>query len=337
MLNPLEASTVRFFTVSPVPGIRSPDLIVVSCAGKKDTGLEDMPTRQDARKELMRPRRVGLGRGAAAGCGLGLRREHYETVLREQPSVPWFEVISENFMGEGGRPLHVLESVREHYPVALHGVSMSVGSVDAPRVEHLVRLKRLVERIEPAFVSDHLCWTGLGGHNSHDLLPLPFTEEAVAVAAANIRRVQDALGRRILVENISTYLEFDSSTLREWEFLAAVADEADCGILLDVNNVYVNARNHRFDPEAFLAGIPVGRVAQFHLAGHEDHGDYVVDTHDHPVCDEVWALYEHAVDRFGPLPTLIERDDHVPELPVLLEEARRAQQVLEEKDAVVAV
>jgi hypothetical protein len=236
-------------------------------------------------------------------------------------------------MGDGGRPLHILESVREHYPVALHGVSMSVGSGEAPRLDHLIRLKKLVDRIEPAIVSDHLCWTGLDGHNSHDLLPLPYTEEAVAVAAANIRRVQDVLGRRILVENISTYLEFASSTLKEWEFVAAVADEADCGILLDVNNVYVNVRNHGFDPESYLNGIPRTRVEQFHLAGHEDHGDYVIDTHDHPVRDEVWELYERAVARFGPLPTLIERDEHVPELPELLEEARRAQSVLEESHA----
>jgi uncharacterized protein (UPF0276 family) len=212
-----------------------------------------------------------------------------------------------------------------------------VGSVDAPRLDHLARLKWLVERIEPAIVSDHLCWTGRGGHNSHDLLPLPFNEDAVTVAAANIRRVQDALGRRILVENISSCLQFESSTLSEWEFLAAVAQEADCGLLLDVNNVYVNARNHGIDPEAFLAGIPVERVDQFHLAGHEDHGEYVIDTHDHPVRDEVWALYERAVDRFGPQPRLIERDAHVPELPVLLEEARRAQLLMEESHAVVAV
>jgi uncharacterized protein (UPF0276 family) len=304
---------------------------------KKEARLETVSGSPDSEKKRKRSRRFGPEGGVPEGCGLGLRREHYEIVLRERPSVPWFEVISENFMGEGGRPLHVLESVREHYPVALHGVSLSPGSVDAPRSDHLARLRRLVERIEPAIVSDHLCWTGLGGHNSHDLLPLPFTEEAVRVAAANIRRVQDALGRRILVENISTYLQFESSTLREWEFLAAVADEADCGILLDVNNVYVNARNHRLDPEAFLAGIPVERVAQFHLAGHEDHGDYVIDTHDHPVRDEVWALYERAVERFGPQPTLIERDAHVPELPVLLGEARRAQQVLEERHAVAAV
>ncbi len=270
-----------------------------------------------------------MGCGAPSGCGLGLRQEHYEIVLRERPPVPWFEVISENFMGDGGRPLQILESVRENYPVALHGVSLSVGSQVGPRADHLAHLKSLVDRIEPAIVSDHLCWTGLGGHNSHDLLPLPYTEEAVAVAAANIRRVQDVLGRRILVENVSTYLEFASSTLREWEFLTAVAQEADCGILLDVNNVYVNARNHGFDPETFLAGIPPARVEQFHLAGHEDHGDYVIDTHDHPVRDEVWDLYERAVARFGPLPTLIERDEHVPELPELLREAQRAQNVLE--------
>lgn len=297
----------------------------------------EMQASQRPRETPGPPRRSGTGRGAPSGCGLGLRREHYEIVVRERPPVPWFEVISENFMGEGGRPLQILESVRGHYPVALHGVSLSVGSQVAPRADHLARLKWLVDRIEPAIVSDHLCWTGLGGHNSHDLLPLPYTEEAVAVAAANIRRVQDVLGRRILVENISTYLEFASSTLREWEFIAAVAEEADCGILLDVNNVYVNVRNHGFDPETFLAGIPVGRVEQFHLAGHEDHGDYVIDTHDHPVRDEVWELYERAVARFGPQPTLIERDEHVPELPELLAEARRAQSVLEESHAAAVI
>ena len=263
------------------------------------------------------------------GCGVGLRREHHEVVLEERPSVPWFEVISENFMVEGGRPLHVLERVRRDYPVAMHGVSMSIGSRDPVDPVHLVGLKRLVERFEPAIVSDHLCWTGLGGHNSHDLLPLPFTEEAVETAAAKIRQVQDTLGRQILVENISTYLEFDGSTMAEHEFITAVAERADCGILLDVNNVYVNARNHAIDPIAFLEGVPRDRVKQFHLAGHEDHGDYVLDTHDHPIPADVWRLYERAVERFGPVSTLIERDANVPALPVLMEEMRAAQAILD--------
>jgi len=252
-------------------------------------------------------------------------------VLAERPAVPFFEVISENFMVEGGRPLHVLDRVRRDYPVALHGVSLSPGSAEPHDAAYVRRLQRLVARVEPALVSDHLCWTGLGGHNSHDLLPLPFTAEAVRVAAAKIARVQDALGRRILVENVSTYVRFRESEMEEWEFVTAVADEADCHLLLDVNNVYVNARNHGFDPIRYLDGIPEARVRQFRLAGHEDHGDVVIDTHDQSVCDAVWQLYRAAVGRFGPQPTIIERDAHVPELPVLLAEAREAESI--QKDA----
>ena len=273
---------------------------------------------------------VNMSTRGVGGCGVGLRREHYETVLAERPPVPWFEVISENFMVDGGRPFHVLESVRRDYPVAVHGVSLSPGSAEPLDHAYLRKLQRLVARVEPVLVSDHLCWTGLGGHNSHDLLPLPFTGEAVRVAARKIAQVQDALGRRILVENVSTYVRFRESEMEEWEFVAAVAEEADCHLLLDVNNVYVNARNHGFDPRRYLEGIPVGRVRQFHLAGHEDHGDVVVDTHDHPVCDAVWELYRDAVALFGPLPTLVERDAHVPELDVLLAEAREAERIQEE-------
>lgn len=271
------------------------------------------------------------------GCGIGLRREHYDFVLSERPTVPWFEVISENFMVAGGRPRHVLEQVRSDYPVAVHGVSLSIGSASPPNPVYLRRLRELVSWVEPGLVSDHLCWTGIGGHNSHDLLPLPFHEEAVRNAARNIRQVQDALGRRILVENISTYLEFAHSEMTEWEFVAAVIEEADCHLLLDVNNLYVNARNHGIDPRRYLDGIPRDRVRQFHLAGHEDNGDVVIDTHDHPVREEVWALYEMAVERFGPQPTLIERDAHIPEFPVLQEEAHRAQLVLERTDAVFKI
>lgn len=265
-----------------------------------------------------------------AGCGIGLRREHHDLVLSEAPEVAWFEVISENFMVGGGRPRHVLERVRRDYPVSLHGVSLSLGSAEPLEGEHLRRLKELVGWVEPALVSDHLCWSGLGGHNSHDLLPLPFTEEAVATAAGKIRQAQEALGRRILVENVSTYLEWRASALTEWDFLAAVVREADCDVLLDVNNLYVNSRNHAFDPLAYLEGVPADRVKEIHLAGHEDHGDIVIDTHDHPVCEAVWDLYHQAVERFGPVPTLIERDARIPPFDVLEAEARRAQAILEE-------
>jgi uncharacterized protein (UPF0276 family) len=264
-----------------------------------------------------------------AGCGVGLRREHYQHVLDHKPHIPWFEVVSENFMVPTGRPQHVLERVRRDYPVALHGVSLSVGSEEPVNAEHLGRLKSLVERVEPSLVSDHLCWTRLGGHNSHDLLPLPFTEQAVRTTARNIRRVQEALGRRILIENISSYVRFRESEMEEWDFLGAVTREADCDILLDVNNIYVNARNHGFDPVCYLAAVPAKRVRQFHIAGHEDHGHVVIDSHDQPVCDSVWGLYRQAVARFGPVPTLIERDANVPEWPVLEAEARAAQAVLD--------
>jgi uncharacterized protein (UPF0276 family) len=271
-----------------------------------------------------------------SGGGIGLRKEHYDFVLSEGPSIPWFEVISENFMGAGGRPRHILERVRRDYPMAIHGVSLSIGTASPPDPNYLKRLKELVDWLEPGLVSDHLCWTGIGGHNSHDLLPLPFTSEAVRNVARNVRVVQETLGRRILLENISTYIEFKHSQMSEWEFTRAVLEEADCHLLLDVNNIYVNARNHGIDPYAYLEGIPDDRVRQFHIAGHEDHGDFVIDTHDHPVCDEVWALYRKAVDRFGPQPTLIERDAHIPEFPVLQREAHQAQLILEATRAVPA-
>jgi uncharacterized protein (UPF0276 family) len=269
-----------------------------------------------------------------AGCGVGLRREHFEEILGQRPAVAFFEAISENFMIDGGRPLQVLETVRRDYPVALHGVSMSLGSVEPLNHEYLCRLERLVDFIQPAVVSDHLCWTGIGGHNSHDLLPLPRTEEAASRTAEKIRQVQDFLGRRILVENVSTYIEHTASRMSEGDFLAAVVEAADCGILLDVNNLYVNARNHGLDPERLLNRIPEGRVGQMHLAGHEDHGDLVIDTHDHPVCEAVWDLYRKAVARFGSVPTLIEWDANVPAFDVILAEARRAERVQREVEEV---
>ena len=264
---------------------------------------------------------------ALAGCGIGLRKEHFDAILADRPEVPFFEAISENFMVDGGRPLQVLDRVRRDYPVALHGVSMSLGSAEPVDFAYLRRLKALCERVAPAIVSDHLCWTGLGGHNSHDLLPIPFTEEAVRVAAAKIRRVQDFLGQRILIENISSYVEHSGSRISEVDFLCAVVAEADCGILLDVNNLYVNARNHGVDASRFLARIPAERVGQMHLAGHEDHGDLVIDTHDQPVANAVWELYAEAVARFGPVPTLVEWDARIPALEAVVEEARRAESI----------
>lgn len=266
----------------------------------------------------------------ALGYGVGLRPPHYGQVLETRPAIDWFEVISENFLVAGGRPLRVLDGVRAHYPVVLHGVSLSIGSTDPLDCDYLARLRALAERIEAAWISDHLCWTGVGGRNLHDLLPLPYTEEALAHVAERVQRVQDALGRRIALENVSSYVSFCDSALSEWDFLAAVAERADCAILLDVNNVFVSAFNHGFDAHDYLDSVPVERVVQFHLAGHSDHGTHLLDTHDHPVCDAVWELYAAAVRRFGPLPTLIEWDDHIPAFERLHAEAQRAAAVAAE-------
>jgi uncharacterized protein len=260
------------------------------------------------------------------GFGVGLRRPHYLRILDKHPPMDWFEVISENFMVEGGRPLEVIEGVRSHYPIAMHGVSLSIGSADPLNASYLKELARAARRFQPAWISDHLCWTGVGGRNLHDLMPLPYTEETVRHVAGRIRQVQDILERTILIENVSSYMAFTASRLPEWEFLSDVAEEADCAILMDINNIFVNAFNHRFDPLHYIDSVPAQRVVQFHLAGHSDHGTYLLDTHDHPIRPKVWALYEHAVRRFGRVPTLIEWDDNIPEFDVLAataDEARR--------------
>ena len=253
--------------------------------------------------------------------GLGMRVPHYPAYLDGSAPVDFVEVISENFMVDGGRPLHVLEQVRGHYPVALHGVSMSIGSVDGLDPAYLARLKTLAERIEPMWVSDHLCWTGIGGHNSHDLLPVPYTNEALQTVSDNIMRAQDYLGRAMLIENPSSYVTFADADMSEWEFMAAMARRTGCYLLLDVNNVFVSAANHGFDAIAYLDGIPADRVRQIHLAGHTPGREgLLIDTHDQPVPDGVWALYADAIRRVGPVATMIERDDEIPPLATLLDE-----------------
>lgn len=264
------------------------------------------------------------------GCGVGLRNEHYDLIIREWPRMDWFEAVSENYMDTGGRPLRILEEVRRHYPVALHGVSLSIGSVDPLDQHYLERLKALVDRIEPAIVSDHLCWTKVDEEQLHDLLPLPFTEEAIRHVAQRVEAVQGFLGRRILIENISTYVTYKHSVMSEWEFLAEVARRADCGILLDLNNIYVNAVNHGFDPYLYLEHIPGERIGQFHLAGHTDMGTYLFDTHSRPIIDQVWNLYRRALQRYGSVTTLIEWDEDIPEFSELAKEAAKARAIYRE-------
>jgi uncharacterized protein len=261
------------------------------------------------------------------GHGIGLRTKHFPRVLDGTARADWFEAISENFMIRGGRPLAVLERVRAEAPIVLHGVSLSIGSTDPLNLRYLDELADLAARFAPAWISDHLCWGSVGGHYAHDLLPLPYTEEALALVAERVRVVQDRLGRRMLLENVSSYLTFTHSTMPEWEFLAAVAERADCGILLDVNNVYVSATNHGFAPEAYVDGIPAKRVGQIHLAGHSDHGTHLLDTHDAAVVPAVWELYRYAVGRLGRVSTLVEWDDRIPELEGVVAEAERARAI----------
>ena len=263
------------------------------------------------------------------GLGLGLRVDYYDELLERgrHPGVDWLEILSENFMVGGGRPLQYLERFREHYPLVMHGVSLSIGSCDPLDARYLDELKTLAARIEPAWISDHLCWTGIDRTNLHDLMPLPYTEEALAHVVARVRRVQDTLGRRILLENVSSYVTYAASTLTEWEFLSEVAQQADCLILLDINNIYVSSRNHGFDPHDFLAGIPAHRVQQFHLAGHEQGETLIIDTHDAPIIDPVWDLYAAASRKFGMFSTIIEPDDHMPPLAELLGELDSARAI----------
>jgi uncharacterized protein (UPF0276 family) len=268
------------------------------------------------------------------GFGLGLRKEHFADLLAAAPAgIDWFEAITENFMVAGGKPLAVLEHVRRDFPLVLHGVSLSIGGVDPLRADYLDRLAALVDRFQPAWVSDHLCWTGVDGVNLHDLLPLPYTEECLAHVAARVRQVQDRLGRQLVLENPSTYLAAAGNEMTEWEFLAALAEQADCLLLLDVNNVYVSACNHGFDPQRYLNAIAPGRVVQLHIAGHSDVDGFKIDTHDAPVCDAVWALYAHAARRFPRAATLLERDAAIPPLAELIDELNQARVLAARQDA----
>lgn len=259
------------------------------------------------------------------GYGLGLRTDHYEEILNSNPPIDWFEIISENYMVEGGRQLFHLDQIKERYPLVMHGVSMSIGSSDPLNMEYLKDLKRLAKRVKPKWISDHLCWTTHGGHNTHDLMPMPYNDQSLAHVVERVKRVQDFLGQRILLENASSYVTYKTSDIPEWEFLKEIADTADCLILLDVNNIYVSGFNHDFDPKVYIDHIPPERVCQVHLAGHENNGDYIIDTHDHPVINEVWELYEYAVSKIGRITTMIERDDHIPPLTELIAEVERAR------------
>ncbi|WP_342146835.1 DUF692 domain-containing protein [Rickettsiella endosymbiont of Aleochara curtula] len=266
---------------------------------------------------------------AFLGFGLGLRTQHYAYILEHRPAVDWFEAITEDYLVPGGKPLHYLNRIREHYPLVMHGVSLSIGSCDPLNTEYLTKVKVLADKIQPVWISDHLCWTGIAGLNMHDLLPLPYTEEALKHVVDRVKQVQDFLGRQILLENVSSYIEYSDSKVTEWEFLTAIAEQADCFILLDINNIYVSAVNHHFDPLDYLNAMPIHRVRQFHLAGHKNCGDYIIDTHDAPIIDGVWSLYEQAVKRFGRVATMIERDDDIPEFPVLFAELQQAKKIAE--------
>lgn len=263
------------------------------------------------------------------GYGLGLRNEHYDTILKEKPAVDWFEILTENYLVPGGKPHYFLNKIRESYPLVMHGVSMSIGSMDLLDRDYLQQVKKLAQQIEPHWISDHLCWTGVHGKNLHDLMPLPYTEQTINHVVDRIKQVQDFLNRQILIENVSSYVTYKQSMMSEWQFLNEIATRADCLILLDVNNIYVSAVNHEFDPLDYIAGINGERVYQIHLAGHFNEGRYIIDTHDHPVIEPVWDLYAETIKQFGRVSTMIERDDHIPPLSELLLELNQARSIAE--------
>ena len=261
------------------------------------------------------------------GFGLGLRPEYYEEILAQRPSLDWFEILSENYLVPGGKPLYYLDKIRELYPIVMHGVSLSLGSTDPLDMDYLRQLKDLAARVEPAWISDHLCWTGVNGLNVHDLLPIPYTFDAISHLVSRIHQIQDFLGRPILIENVSSYLTYKQSELSEWDFILEIVKQSGCYILLDVNNIYVSSVNHGFNPQDYINAMPADRVAQIHLAGHSDHGNYIIDTHDAPVIKAVWDLYAATIQKLGPVSTMIERDDNMPPLAELLAEVQQAKRI----------
>jgi uncharacterized protein (UPF0276 family) len=271
------------------------------------------------------------------GIGIGLRAPHYDHILSRKPVVDWFEIISENFMIGGGRPLHILDQILEQYRVVQHGVSMYFGSADRPDREHLRKLKDLVKRTKTPWVSDHLCWGSVDGRYTHDLLPMPYTFEAAKITAQKIRYMRDFLEVPIAVENVSSYAEYHVSEMTEWEFLNEVVERADCGILLDVNNIYVSSQNHNFNPLTYINSVPADRMAQIHIAGHSKFEKYILDTHDHPVLDPVWKLYDCAIQRAGHTATLLEWDDSIPSFQEVHDEALKADRFLSKTQLKVAV
>lgn len=264
------------------------------------------------------------------GAGVGLRSAHYQTVLETLPDVPWFEALTDNYMGNGGLPLYYLEKIREHYPITFHGVGLSLGSLDPLNNQYIQKLKERIKRYQPSLVSDHLCWSSYDGIHGNDLFPMPYSQEALNHMVGRIQQVQDALGQRIVVENVSSYVTFQSDEMTEWEFLSEVVKRADCDLLCDVNNIYVSARNHQFDPIEYLKALPHDRIREIHLAGYEDEGTHLLDTHGEAVHPPVWDLYQKAIELIGPVATLIEWDNNIPAFETLHLEAKKAAQILEQ-------
>lgn len=264
------------------------------------------------------------------GFGLGLRTPHYQDFSSASQPVDWLEIISENYLVDGGKPLHYLDRIRRDYLMVMHGVSLSIGSSDPLDMDYLAQIRGLAERIEPAWISDHICWTGTSSLNMHDLLPMPLTRQSLDHMVARVGKVQDFLGRPLVLENASTYVSFQCDELAEWDFVGELVKRSGCELLLDVNNVYVSSVNHGFAPHDYIDAIPADAVRQIHLAGHEDHGDYIIDTHDHPIVDPVWDLYAYVLSRIGWVPTMIERDDHIPPLAELVVELDRARRIAAE-------
>ncbi len=273
------------------------------------------------------PNKIQQKKYPQLGFGLGLRKEHYQDVIDTHPDVDWFEILTENYLVEGGKPLYFLHQVAEHYPLVMHGVSLNIGNTEPLDRDYLTQVKQLKKSINARWLSDHLCWAGANGTNAHDLLPLPYTEESINHVVERIEQVQDFLGSRLLIENVSSYISYKQSEMSEWDFLNEIAERSDCLLLLDINNIYVSAVNHEFDPLNYLNAINPQRVQQFHLAGHSDYGDYIIDTHDEPVCRAVWELYARAVERFGETTFMIERDANIPPLAELLDELNFARKI----------